>query len=480
MSHIKPHRLAGTLSAREQRHVEGCARCAAALTRVQAARDGLALAARVEPAELSAAAEARAEASIRWTRIPPTPPVRRPFLVGLGLAAAAAAAIVVWNAREPHRAAWASTSPSPASHRTPTAPSLPDRLEALVTLIGGDVELVRGDAPARKLSIDTRLGAADRVTTAGGARAAAQWSEGSGFLLYGDAELTLARLEPRTQRLELGRGQISVRVGPHEPGESLHVITPDHVVSVHGTWFTVASAQHVTTVEVLEGTVEVTDRDGSSSTLLTAPARATFGRGRTASTPLSGREAARLRGASEMNFLPWTGLDAARAASGALVVASQPTAELAVDGVFLGATPLSLRRPLGRHYVELTRADFKTLHQWIAVGAEGGELRASMVHAAPAADAESAPVEIESMVRNRATQIRACYERRLKRDPSLAGTVSLRLRVGDAGQVTRVDVEQSTLPDPLVADCLRHEAAGWSFTQGRNATVVYPFVFRTQ
>ena len=84
------------------------------------------------------------------------------------------------------------------------------------------------------------------------------------------------------------------------------------------------------------------------------------------------------------------------------------------------------------------------------------------------------------MVRRRGTQIRACYERRLKRDPSLAGTVSLRLRVGDAGQVTRVDVEGSTLPDPLVAECLRREAAGWSFSQGRNATVVYPFVFRSQ
>ncbi|MGZ3440132.1 MAG: AgmX/PglI C-terminal domain-containing protein, partial [Polyangia bacterium] len=95
-------------------------------------------------------------------------------------------------------------------------------------------------------------------------------------------------------------------------------------------------------------------------------------------------------------------------------------------------------------------------------------------------DEESAPVEIESMVRRRGTQIRACYERRLKRDPQLAGTVSLKLRVGDAGQVTRVDVEQSTLPDPLVAECLRREAAGWSFEQGRNATVVYPFVFRTQ
>jgi hypothetical protein len=148
--------------------------------------------------------------------------------------------------------------------------------------------------------------------------------------------------------------------------------------------------------------------------------------------------------------------------------------------VVVGATPLAVRRPLGRHYVELTRAEFRSLHQWVTVGKERGELRLAMVQAPPRHEAESAPVEIESMVHRRATQIRACYERRLKRDPSLAGTVSLRLRVGEAGQVSRVSVEESTLPDPLVGECLRREAAGWSFTVGRNATVVYPFVFRTQ
>jgi ferric-dicitrate binding protein FerR (iron transport regulator) len=477
--HVAPHRLAGALSARERRHLEGCPRCVAAQARVLAARITLADVALAEPAELSPAAEARAEASIRWTRVPVTPVVRRPFLVGLGLAAAAAAALVVWDARAPHRAAYASTTAPTAHHAM--LPPRPDRLEALVTLVGGEVELARGDTPAHKLGLDVRLGAADRLTTRGGGRAAAQWSEGSGFLLDGDAELTLARLEPRTQRLELGRGQISVRVGPHEPGESLQVITPDHVVSVHGTWFTVASSAHTTTVEVLEGTVAVSERDGANSTLLTAPARAVFGHGRTASSPLSGREAARLRAVSEMNLLPWTGLEAAAAGSGDFAVASQPPAELAVDGIVLGATPLAVRRPLGRHYIELTRADFRPLHQWITVGREPGELRAALVHAPPVVhEEESAPVEIESMVRRRGAQIRACYERRLKRDPSLAGTVTLRLRVGDAGQVTRVDVEGSTLPDPLVADCLRHEAAGWSFTQGRNATVVYPFVFRSQ
>ena len=192
-------------------------------------------------------------------------------------------------------------------------------------------------------------------------------------------------------------------------------------------------------------------------------------------------EAARLRAASrdELPALEPASTPRARA-SGALLVASQPPAELAVDGVDLGATPLTVRRPLGRHYVELTRADFRAAAPVDHRRPRAGRAAPALVHAAPSRRRESAPVEIESMVRRRATQIRACYERRLKRDPSLAGTVSLRLRVGDAGQVTRVDVEESTLPDPLVAECLRREAAGWSFTDGRNATVVYPFVFRTQ
>jgi hypothetical protein len=481
MRHLRPTRMAELmrrpLDAREQQHVDGCADCAAALSRVQAARATLDVAATMVPPEPTPAAEARAEASIRWTRLSPTALVRPRFWFALGLTAAAATATMLWLAREPSHAALAARTTAPARPTMPAA--RPDRLEALVTLVGGEVQLTR-DGATRRLDLDTRLGAGDRLSTSASGRAAAQWSEGSGFLLFGDGALTLARLEPRTQRLELGRGQISVRVGPHEPGESLHVITPDHVVSVHGTWFTVAAAEHTTTVEVLEGTVEVTDRDGSSSTLLTAPVRATFGRGRSSSTALSGHEAARLRASSEMNFMAWPGLEAARAASAALKVASQPPAELAVDGVVMGATPLVVRRPLGRHYVELTRDGFRTLHQWITVGKESGELRVGLVHAPPPRDAESAPVEIESMVRRRSTQIRACYERRLKRDPSLAGTVSLRLRVGEAGQVSRVSVEESTLPDPLVGECLRREAAGWSFSVGRNATVVYPFVFRAQ
>jgi hypothetical protein len=495
---LRPDRLAQAerrpLSDGERRHVDSCAACARAFGRVRVVQSALRAIAELEPPEPSPAALVRAEASIRWTRVTPAPAVRRGFVVAFALATAGAGALA-WVARDWTRAPAERAAPTEIARAQPARPA-PARLTALVTLVGGDVQLERAGT-VQPLDLQARLAAGDRLVTAEGARAAAQWSEGSGFLLFADAELALSRLEPRTQRLALERGRVAVRVGPHDQagqppgaretlrsaaseGESLQVTTPDHVVSVHGTWFTVASAQHVTTVEVLEGTVEVRERDGSSSTVLTAPARAVFGRGRATTAALSAREVARLRAASEMNLMPWSGLDAARAASGALRVASEPPADLAVDGVGLGATPLLVRRPLGRHYLELSRGGFVPLRQWVSVGPEPGALRLGLVHEPASTASESVPVEIESMVRRRATQIRACYERRLKRDPSLAGTVSLRLRVGDAGQVTRVAVEESTMPDEMVGECLRREAAGWSFTVGRNATVVYPFVFRPQ
>jgi hypothetical protein len=229
-------------------------------------------------------------------------------------------------------------------------------------------------------------------------------------------------------------------------------------------------------VEVLEGVVEVSDRDGGAITQLHAPTRAVFGRGHTTETPLSARDAALLRTASEMNLLA----PATLSQNALMKVASDPAGALAVDGVELGPTPLVARQPLGRHYIEIARKGFVTLKRWVTLGAEPGELHVALVHSNVPSEPSSVPVEIESMIRARSTQIRGCYERRLKRDPSLAGTVSLRLKVGDVGQVQAVGVDESTLDDPMVAECLRKEAMGWSFKVGRNATVVYPFVFRSQ
>ena len=459
-------------AARIEQHLATCTNCRRATGRVTGAMEILRVAA---DAPVPEAGSVRTEATLRWLRVSPSPRVRPAFLAGFALAASAAGFALFLN-RAPAPVPLAPSSPVVAV--APRAP-VETPLEALVTLLGGKVEVTHGGQPSQ-LAAGTLLHGGDRLATHAGARVAAQWGEGSGFLLLADAQLTLTELVTRSQKFEVARGKVDVRVGPRQPGETLQVRTPAHLVTVHGTWFTVAADGAVTTVEVLEGSVEVSDLDGSSSTVLHAPSRAVFGRGRASLSTLEAREAAQLRGKSELNLAAWTGLGPIRDGSGMLAVASEPDGQLAVDGVEYGPTPLAVRRPLGRHYIELTRKGFAPLKKWITVGREEGELRASLLHTAPSVPPPDAPVAIEEMVHERARQIRACYERSLKRDPSLTGTVNLRLRVGPRGAVTQARVEESTLSDPLVGECLQHEAANWKFAAGRNATIVYPFVFRPE
>jgi hypothetical protein len=477
---LRPDRLAALASGRlargraaeARRHLAECAACRLALSRIDAATAALREAALLPAPEITGP---RSEATIRWLRLPPARAVRPGFAVAFALTACIAA-LALFVGRAPHRAELA-----PRLALAP--PSHPAELGALITLLGGRVELTRG-AHTAPLTADSVLRAADRLTTARGARVAAEWSAGSGFLLLGNAELAFEELAPASQRFRLPRGEVDVRVGAAPPGarETLAVQTPGHLVSVHGSWFTVAADGPRTTVEVLEGSAEVTELDGSASTLLTAPARAVFGPGRSSNVPLSARDAAARRAESALNLIAFDDLARATAATGLLAVSSEPLGTLAIDGVTLGPTPLEVRRPLGRHFVEIDRRDFLPLKRWVVVGPERGELRVALVRSGTDLAPEG-PIGIEEMVRLRAHQIRACYERSLKRDPTLKGTVTLRLHIGASGRVTRTHVDDSTLADPLVAECLAHEAAAWKFTlgpAGRPATVVYPFVFRPQ
>ena len=82
----------------------------------------------------------------------------------------------------------------------------------------------------------------------------------------------------------------------------------------------------------------------------------------------------------------------------------------------------------------------------------------------------AAPEEVQQVVGGRRRQIAACYQRVLKRDPSLAGTVTLELRIGPAGQVLSTKVDADTLSETQVTECLRQEAKGWMFESARNST----------
>jgi hypothetical protein len=216
---------------------------------------------------------------------------------------------------------------------------------------------------------------------------------------------------------------------------------------------------------------------------LRAPARAVFGRGgRVSSGPLEARLFAERRAHSELNLLPADELADFAGLTGLIGINAQPGGMIAFDGVELGGSPLWVRRALGRHYLEVARPHYKALQKWVSIGNEPGELRVALLKTAALPPTGMEPVAIEEVVKLRERQIRGCYEHSLKRDPSLSGTVSLRIKVGPVGLVTqaRVEPSASTLTDDQVTSCLEHEAGSWKFSTGRNATVVYPFVFRAE
>lgn len=490
-------RLDEAEAARISAHLAGCAKCRSKSNRVQRVTDTLAVIADTMPPSLSAPSQARLEATLRWTRIE-THPVRRFPVRRVGAwATAAAAAIAVaalggrYYLHRGHEAVAEAPKPT-APVVAPVAPEAPvaaPGLRAVVTLVGGDVRLGNEAAPA-PLRPTQSLGEGDRLIVAPGARVAFQWGEGSGAIVSGDSELHLTKLQGRAQELTLVRGQVAVRVGPHQPGESLRVVSPDHTVTVHGTWFVVAAEQGGTQVQVIEGVVEVGARAGAAATTqLRAPSRGFFPRDR--GTPegdraLSGKEAALLRSASEMGLLAWVGgpggLDGIAAASGFLHIDSDPPAELVVDGVPFGHTPLELRRGRDRHLVELTRPGFAPVRRWVTVGEKEErlalELRADNDTPRRVA-VELGPDEAQQVVAAHRRQVSACYQRALKRDPDLLGSVSLEIAIGPAGRVSSTKVSADTLQDREVTECLRREASTWRFKQARNVRIVYPFLFRT-
>jgi outer membrane biosynthesis protein TonB len=100
---------------------------------------------------------------------------------------------------------------------------------------------------------------------------------------------------------------------------------------------------------------------------------------------------------------------------------------------------------------------------------------------APAVDGELDPAMVAKEVRTRLGAIKACYERALKRNPTLSGKVVIHWTITQAGTVSGVDVEQDTLGDAEVASCIKALIARWRFPApaGGSVDVSFPFVFQS-
>jgi TonB family protein len=99
-----------------------------------------------------------------------------------------------------------------------------------------------------------------------------------------------------------------------------------------------------------------------------------------------------------------------------------------------------------------------------------------------APEVESSKVDREALaryVKQRLKAIQNCYEKELKRNPSLRGKVVVRFSITPSGRSGDIEVEENTLGNDAVASCIRTVIRGWvfPFNPPNNVAVAYPFLF---
>lgn len=99
-----------------------------------------------------------------------------------------------------------------------------------------------------------------------------------------------------------------------------------------------------------------------------------------------------------------------------------------------------------------------------------------------APEVESSDVDREKLaayVRSRKGAIQQCYEKELKRNPSLKGKVVVRFNITPQGRTSDIDIEENTLGNEAVGSCIKTTIRGWvfPFKPDSEVPVAYPFVF---
>lgn len=97
-------------------------------------------------------------------------------------------------------------------------------------------------------------------------------------------------------------------------------------------------------------------------------------------------------------------------------------------------------------------------------------------------EVESSDVDRAALARyikSRLKAIQGCYEKELKRNPSLKGKVMVRFNIRPNGRTGEIEIEENTLGSDAVASCIRTVVRGWvfPFKPDDDVPVAYPFVF---
>lgn len=86
---------------------------------------------------------------------------------------------------------------------------------------------------------------------------------------------------------------------------------------------------------------------------------------------------------------------------------------------------------------------------------------------------------IAKVVQKRMKSIQGCYNKELKRDPSLKGKVEIEFTIGENGRIEEALTVGNTMGNKTVANCILRMLNRWKFPKpdGGSVTVVFPFIF---
>ena len=88
---------------------------------------------------------------------------------------------------------------------------------------------------------------------------------------------------------------------------------------------------------------------------------------------------------------------------------------------------------------------------------------------------------VKKVIDSHMPAIKYCYNKELRKDASLSGTVVVRFTVNDKGDVAEAVVDVSTLENETVETCMVSEIKSWDFPEPRGGIEVvinYPFKFK--
>jgi len=89
------------------------------------------------------------------------------------------------------------------------------------------------------------------------------------------------------------------------------------------------------------------------------------------------------------------------------------------------------------------------------------------------------PKEAKKVINMHTSEVRSCYEKRLKVNSVLQGTIELAITIGTTGRVRRISFSRDTVRDPAVLDCVKRKVMKWRFPEpeGGKVQIKTPFRF---